>query len=380
MFNVILINYICQNKAMSTIKEVISAIEKFAPLSYQESYDNAGLIVGNANEEVKGVLLCLDSIEETIDEAISKKCNLVIAHHPIVFSGLKSITGKNYIERTIVKAIKNDIAIYAAHTNLDNVKQGVNKKIADKIGLEKLNILSPKSNELKKLVCFVPKTHLNEVRTALFNSGCGEIGNYDQCSFNIEGTGTFRAGENTNPFVGNKGEMHQEEEIRVESIFESYKQSKIISAMIAAHPYEEVAYDIYPLSNKNQEVGSGMVGELPKEMSETDFLQHLKQTFNAEGIRYTNLTNQPVKKVAVCGGSGSFLLPAAIQQGCDVFVTADFKYHQFFDAENKIVIADIGHYESEQFTVEIFDDIIKENFSTFATYFSETKTNPINYL
>jgi dinuclear metal center YbgI/SA1388 family protein len=365
---------------MSTIKEVISAIEKFAPLSYQESYDNAGLIVGNPNDEVKGALLCLDSVEATIDEAITKKCNLVIAHHPIVFSGLKSITGKNYIERTIIKAIKNDIAIYAAHTNLDNVKQGVNKKIADKIGLEKLSILSPKANELKKLVCFVPRSHLNEVRTGLFNSGCGEIGNYDQCSFNIEGTGTFRAGENTNPFVGNKGEMHQEEEIRVETIFESYKQSKIISAMIAAHPYEEVAYDIYPLSNKNKEVGSGMIGELPKEMSETEFLKHLKQTFNAEGIRYTNLKNKTVKKVAVCGGSGSFLLPAAIQQNCDVFVTADFKYHQFFDAENKIVIADIGHYESEQFTVEIFDAIIKENFSTFATYFSEIKTNPINYL
>lgn len=380
MFNVILINYICQNKVMATIKEVISAIERFAPLNYQENYDNAGLIVGNSDVEVKGVLLCLDSIEATIDEAVSKKCNLVIAHHPIVFSGLKSITGKNYIERTIIKAIKNDIAIYAAHTNLDNVKQGVNKKIADKIGLQHLTILSPKSNELKKLVCFVPKAHVNEVRNALFNSGCGEIGNYDQCSFNLEGTGTFRAGENTNPFVGNRGEMHQEEEIRVETIFESHKQSKIISAMIAAHPYEEVAYDIYPLSNKNKEVGSGMVGELAVEMSETDFLHHLKQTFKAKGIRYTDLRNRKVKKIAVCGGSGSFLLPQAIQQNCDVFVTADFKYHQFFDTENKIVIADIGHYESEQFTVEIFDAIIKENFSTFATYFSETKTNPINYL
>ena len=365
---------------MSTIKEVIQCIENVAPLPLQESYDNSGLIVGNDATEVTGVLVCLDSTEAVVEEAIRHQCNLVVAHHPIVFSGLKKINGKNYVERTIIKAIQHNIAIYAAHTNLDNVQNGVNKRICQKLGLTNTRILSPKKSQLKKLVTFCPVEQADTVRQALFAAGGGQIGNYDECSFNTEGFGTFRASGDANPFVGEKGVQHREKEIRIETLFESYREKPVLSALKASHPYEEVAYDIYPLDNVYQDVGSGMIGELESPMDEKAFLEHLKVSMMAGGIRYTPLTGLPVKKVAVCGGSGSFLLADAIRQGAQVFVSADFKYHQFFDADGRIVIADIGHYESEQFTRELFVDLLKENFSTFALRLSEVKTNPVHYL
>ncbi len=362
-----------------TIKDITNYLESIAPLALQESYDNAGLIVGNDSAEVKGILICLDSTEEIINEAIKHNCNLVIAHHPIVFSGLKKLNGKNYVERTVIKAIQNNIAIYAAHTNLDNIQRGVNAEICKRLGLKNCKILSPKKNLLKKLVTFCPFEQTEKVRQALFNAGCGHIGNYDECSFNAEGTGTFRPGEGTNPFVGEKGKQNLEKEIRIETIFESYNESKVIRALFESHPYEEVAYDIYALSNTYQNVGSGMIGELSSPLSEPDFLNHLKSTMKTGCIRHTKLTGKKVSKVAVCGGSGSFLLDDATREKADFFVTADFKYHQFFDADGKIVIADIGHYESEQFTKELFHDLLVKNFSTFAVRLSEVDTNPVKY-
>ena len=362
------------------IIDVINVIEDYAPLALQESYDNAGLIVGNKNDEVSGVLLCLDSTEEIVDEAIAKKCNLIVAHHPIVFSGLKKITGKNYIERTIIKAIQNNIAIYAAHTNLDNVYLGVNKMIGDKLGVDNPKILSPKKGLLSKLVVFVPNEKANEVRQAMFDAGAGQIGNYDECSYNLEGQGTFRAGDNTNPYVGEKGELHFEPETRVEVIVPDYKLSHVVAKMIQAHPYEEVAYDVYPLKNQWQQTGSGMYGELEQEVALKDFLNKIKEVFNVPVIRHTaNDLQKPVKRIAWCGGSGGFLLPDAKRVGADVFITGDFKYHQFFDAENDIIIADIGHYESEQFTIELFYELLTKNFSNFAIRLTEKNTNPINY-
>ncbi|MEO5571401.1 MAG: Nif3-like dinuclear metal center hexameric protein [Bacteroidia bacterium] len=361
------------------IEEIINVIEKFAPTSYQESYDNAGLITGDAGAEVTGVLISLDSTEEIIEEAIRKKCNVVLAHHPIIFSGLKKITGSNYVERTVIKAIQNNIAIYAAHTNLDNVAHGVNKKICDQLGLINCKILAPKKSLLRKLVTFIPGGHLEKVRAAIFSAGAGTIGNYDECSFNAEGTGTFRAGIGADPFVGKIGERHNEKEIRIETVFEAIHQSQIIMALIASHPYEEVAYDIYPLDNTYQHIGSGMIGDLENEMDEKDFLSMIKQSMNAGCIRHTRLRGKKVRKAAVCGGAGSFLLNDAIRQGAQFFVSADFKYHQFFDADDKIVIADIGHYESEQFTKDIFYNLIKEKFPTFALHFAETVTNPVSY-
>ncbi|MBL7883729.1 MAG: Nif3-like dinuclear metal center hexameric protein [Bacteroidia bacterium] len=362
------------------LKEITNYLESYAPLAYQESYDNAGLICGNENMHITGAVICLDSTEEVIDEAIALGCNLVIAHHPIVFSGLKKFNGKNYIERVIIKAIKNDIAIYAAHTNLDNMLNGVNAKIAEKLGLSNCKILSPIKNNLKKLATFCPEDKAEQLRTALFNAGAGSIGNYSECSFNTNGTGTFKAGNKTQPYVGEQGKLHYEKEVKIELIYESNKEGKVLKALFETHPYEEVAYDLIALSNEQQNIGSGLIGELSDELSEIDFLNHLKAKMKAGSVKYTQLLGKKVKKIAICGGSGSFLLKNAIQAQADVFVTADFKYHQFFDAENRIVIADIGHFESEQYTSELFYEILTKKFNTFALHLSKINTNPINYL
>lgn len=362
-----------------TIKEVISELEKKAPLFYQENYDNSGLIIGSKNTEVTGVLLSLDCTEDIVQEAIDKKCNLIISHHPIVFSGLKKINGNNYVERVVIKAIQNNIALYACHTNLDNVKLGVNHKIADKLGLINRQILAPKKNVLKKLVVFVPQNHAESLRNALFVSGAGNIGNYDECSFNTDGFGTFRGNDNSNPFIGEKGKRASEQEVRVEVIYEAYRENDILTSMRQNHPYEEIAFDIYGLDNFFQEIGSGLIGELPEEVPEIDFLRLLKDNFKTGSVRHTKLLGKNVKKIALCGGSGSFLLKNAINCKSDFYVSSDFKYHEFFDAESKLVIADIGHYESEQFTTEIFYEVLSNKFTNFATYLTEKNTNPVNY-
>lgn len=362
------------------LSEITSYIESIAPSSYQESYDNAGLIVGEPNMDVKAALICLDSTEKVLDEAVAKGCNLVIAHHPIVFGGLKRFNGKNYVERVVMKAIKNDIAIYAAHTNLDNVVSGVNSKIAEKLGLVNTRILQPKKGLLKKLVTFCPNDDAAKVRQALFDAGAGTIGDYDECSYNTDGYGTFRGGEDTNPHVGEKGKQHQEPETRIETIYPANKERNILQALFTAHPYEEVAYDIYPLENNYPQVGSGMIGELEEEIDEIEFLAKVKAAFQSGCVRHTDTLSKKVKTVAFCGGAGSFLLGDAIAQKADVFITGDFKYHQFFDAEGKIIIADIGHYESEQYTSELFAELLNKKFPKFATRLSEVNTNPINYL
>jgi dinuclear metal center YbgI/SA1388 family protein len=361
------------------LKNIITEIEKFAPLAYQESYDNCGLLTGNKEQEVTGAILCLDCTEAVVEEAIRKKCNLIIAHHPIIFGGLKKLNGNTYVERTVINAIQNNIAIYACHTNLDNVKLGVNKKIANKLGLINTQILAPKKSLLKKLVTFVPTTHLAQLQDSLFSAGAGNIGNYDSCSFVLEGTGSFRGNENSNPFIGEKGKLSLEKETRLEVIFETINESQIISALKQNHPYEEVAYDVYQLENTYQNIGSGMVGELEKPISEIEFLERLKSVFMLKLIKHTPLLNKSIKKVALCGGSGSFLLKNAINSKSDIYISSDFKYHEFFDAENKILIADIGHYESEQFTPEIFYEIISKKFPNFVSYLTETNTNPVNY-
>lgn len=361
------------------LANIIQQLEILAPLAYQETYDNSGLITGSPNMTITGALVCLDSTEAVIEEAIRSGCNLVIAHHPIVFSGIKKLNGKNYVERTIIKAIKNDIAIYAIHTNLDNVRNGVNKVICDRLGIKSTIVLSPKNNLLKKLVTYCPKNQADIVKSALFNAGAGFIGNYDECSFTSNGTGTFRGNELSKPVVGEKGVRHHEAESRIEVIFENQRIGILLKALRASHPYEEIAYDIYSLDNQYNDVGSGMIGEFAKPITSTAFLELLKSTMLTGCIRYTRAEKSMIQRVAVCGGSGSFLLAAAIQSGADAFVTADFKYHQFFDGEGKILIADIGHYESEQFTKELIYNYLKEKFTTFALRLSELNTNPINY-
>jgi len=361
------------------IIDITRILEEVAPRSLQESYDNSGLIVGDPNGECDKAMICLDSTEEVIDEAVSQGCGLVIAHHPIVFSGLKKFNGKNYVERVVMKAIKNDVAIYAIHTNLDNVfYRGVNERIAQKIGLTQTSILAPRSGDLKKLTTFVPESYLDQLRDAICDAGAGTIGNYDQCTFQVKGTGTYRPLEGSDPFIGEQGRRSEEEEIRIEVIYPQHAESKIIAAMKEAHPYEEIAYYSSDLRNSWQDAGAGLIGELDESLQPEDFLKHLKSSMNAEVIRFTPRTGS-IKRVAVCGGSGSFLLNRAIAQQADAFVTADFKYHQFFDAEGKLMICDIGHYESEQFTTELISDILSEKIPNFALIFAQRGTNPIQY-
>jgi dinuclear metal center YbgI/SA1388 family protein len=362
------------------VKSICELIEEIAPLSLQESYDNAGLLVGDSQKEVTSALVCIDITLEVIDEAISKNCNLIISHHPLIFTGLKRITGQNEVQRCVAKAIKNDIAIYAAHTNLDNVLDGVSGLMAKKIGLNNVRILQPKQNVLLKLVTYVPKIHSFAVREALFNAGAGQIGNYDSCSFNSDGTGTFKANENAQPFVGKFDELHSEPETKIEVILPDYLKYKVLDALISSHPYEEPAYDFIQLKNAWNQVGAGVVGELEVAEDELNFLNRMKEIFNVPTIRHTQLLGKKIKRIAVCGGSGSSFLNDAILAKADIFISGDFKYHEFFDADNRILIADIGHFESEQFTKDIFFEIITKKMPTFAVQISDSKTNPINYL
>lgn len=362
------------------IKEIVSALDRFAPLPLQDGFDNAGLQIGLTEAEATGALLCLDVTEAVLDEAIALGCNLVISHHPLIFKGYKSITGKDYVERCILKAIRNDMVLYAAHTNLDNAKGGVNYKIAEKIGLKHLQVLEPKRNSLLKLVTFVPTEQAERVRKALFAAGCGNIGGYDSCSYNLKGEGTFRAGENTHPFCGSIGELHREEEVRIETILPSYKKGEVVRALLSAHPYEEPAFDLYPLENEWTQAGAGIVGELETPETELEFLKRIKKIFEVECVKHNRLTGREIQKVALCGGAGAFLIPQAICSGADIFITGEIKYHDYFGHEDEILLAEIGHYESEQYTKEIFYSIIRDLFPNFALHLSKINTNPIKYL
>jgi len=361
------------------IKELVDFLNAQIPPGLQEEYDNSGLLLGDPAQDVTGVVVTVDVTEEVVDEAVRKEANFILAHHPLIFSGIKQLTGKNYVERTVIKAIQNGIAVYSAHTSLDNLKNGLNYKMADKLGLKNQRILRPAREQLLKLVFFVPHDHADKVRQGVFDAGAGIIGDYGGCSYNLEGKGSFIPGEESDPYVGKKGEMHFEEETRVETWVPRHLLGKVLQAMNQAHPYEEVAYDLYPLANDDKGSGSGLIGELDEEMPEKDFLDLLKKAFDAPAIRHTKLMYSFVKRIALCGGSGSFLLEDARREGADVFVSADFKYHQFFDADEHILIADIGHYESEWVAKEFFYELLTKKIHNFAVHYSEINTNPINY-
>lgn len=361
------------------LHEIAMMLEEFAPPSLQESYDNSGLLVGDPDLILSGILITLDITDEVLEEAKERGCNLVISHHPIIFKGLKRLTGKGMVERLVIKAIREGIAIYAIHTNLDSVVKGVSATLAGKLGLQNTRILAPRKGLLRKLVTFCPVDHADRVREALFVAGGGHIGNYDSCSFNMEGRGSFRAMEEAKPFVGEIGALHYEQEVRIETIYPAYSERNILAALKKAHPYEEVAYDLYTLENIHYDMGFGMFGELKEEMDANDFLAFLKKTTNTGCIRHTALLGKKIKMVALCGGAGSFLISEAIKAGADVFVTGDVKYHDFFEAENHLVIMDIGHYESEQFAKVLIHDLILEKFPTFASFISGVNTNPVHY-
>jgi dinuclear metal center YbgI/SA1388 family protein len=363
-----------------TISTIISVLEKMAPVFLQESYDNSGLITGLKQTECTGALLCLDVTESVIEEAISKKCNLVVAHHPIIFKGIKKFDPDYYVDKTIIAAIKNDIAIYACHTNMDNVINGVNGKIADKLNLINRKILQPKSSLIQKLAVFVPFEYQDALEKSLFEAGACEIGNYGECSFVSEGVGSFKPLEGADPHTGTMGIRTIQKEAKVEVVFPVWKQPAILNAMRSAHPYEEVAFELYTLQNKHQDIGAGIIGEFEQSVNTIDFLKELKSIFNVKCLKHTQIISDKIKKIAVCGGSGSFLIQDAIRANADVFITSDIKYHDFFEANDKLVLVDIGHFESEQFTIELFADVLKNNFPTFAHFKTDVHTNPVKYL
>ncbi|HPF02724.1 MAG TPA: Nif3-like dinuclear metal center hexameric protein [Bacteroidales bacterium] len=361
------------------LKDLASFLDTAVPVSFQEGYDNSGLQVGDPMKTISSGLLSLDVTEQVLDEAIGSACDVIISHHPVIFNPLKQISGKNSVERVIMKAIRNDVAVYSAHTNLDIVENGVSRKLAGKIGLKNVKVLTPLKHRLLKLVTFIPADHLDRVRDAVFAAGAGFIGAYDRCGFTVEGSGSFRAGEGSRPFAGEKGRTHFEKEIRFETILFSYMKRGVVKALLESHPYEEVAFDLYPLENENLNAGLGCVGNLPEPVDEKSFLTMLKENLGSGSIRYSNLTGKKISKVALCGGSGGQLTGDAIASGADAFVTADLKYHSFFEAENRILLVDAGHYETEKFSTELLYDLITKKFPKFALRFSEINTNPINY-
>lgn len=362
------------------LSQITDFLNSRFPLSLQESYDNCGLLAGNPDTEIKGVLICIDVTDEVMDEANVKNCNLIVSHHPLIFTGIKSLTGQTPTERLVIRAIRENIAIIALHTNLDNHYEGVNKMLCSKLGIMQAEILRPMPGTLRKLVTFCPPSHASEVRDALFNAGAGHIGNYDSCSYNIHGEGTFRALEGANPFIGETGKLHTEAEIRIETIFHAFLENEIIKALKLAHPYEEVAYDIYPVNNTDHRIGAGMIGHLAEKTDAKTFLMHVKEILRIGCIRHTHFENKKIQKVAVCGGSGSFLIKDAIRCNADIYITGDIKYHDFFIPGSNMMLADIGHYESEQFTKELIYTLLKKKFTTFALFISGTNTNPVNYL
>lgn len=361
------------------IKDVLKVLEAFAPSVYQENYDNSGLIYGNLDQNLTGILVTIDITETVLEEAVKENCNLIVAHHPIVFKPLKTLTGKNYVERVLIKAIQRNVALYAIHTNLDNIMGGVSFQIASVLGLKDVKVLAPTTHNLYKLTTFCPQEYANQVLEALWQAGAGQIGNYQDCSFRTEGIGTYRPNEKAKPFVGVQGVLEQASETRLEVIFPAHCKTDVMKALRKAHPYEEIAYYLHLLENENQEVGAGAIGFLENEMSERSFLILLKAKMRASVVRHTALLGKPIRKVAVCGGSGAFLLPKALAQQADIFITADIKYHDFFEADGRILLADIGHYESEAFTKNLIADILQKADLSVPIKISQISTNPINY-
>ncbi len=361
------------------IEEVVHYLNERIPPAYAEDFDNVGLLLGDPKQQVSGVLITLDTLEAVVEEAITKNCNLIVSFHPIIFSRLKTITGKTYVERVVQKALRHGIGIYATHTALDNHRHGVSNRICEQLGLMNRSILIPKRDTIKKLITFVPMEQADTVREALFNAGAGNIGNYDHCSFNISGTGSFKANEEADPVIGEKGKEHREREIQIGVTYAAHRESEVLKVLMQTHPYEEVAYEITGLHNVNQHIGMGMIGELPSEMNEADFLSFVKERMQTPVIRHSKLLQRPIKRVAVLGGSGSFAISNVVRAKADIFITADLKYHDFFKAEGRLILADIGHYESEQFTKNLLHTCLSEKFPNFAIVLSKTNTNPVTY-
>ncbi|MBP5687674.1 MAG: Nif3-like dinuclear metal center hexameric protein [Muribaculaceae bacterium] len=361
------------------VKEITDAIEAVAPLYLQESWDNSGMQVGDQDSEVTGVVLCTDVREEIVDEAIERGANMIISHHPLLFRGLKKIVGRSYQERIVAKAIKNDITIYCAHTNMDSAVGGVNFKMAEKLGMTGVRVLDPQQGTQRKIVVFVPTEAVAMVEKAMCDAGAGRLGNYDNCTYSMNGEGHYRALDGAEPWAGKVGEKHSEPEVRLEVLVHKALCGRVVAAMIKAHPYEEPAFDIIALENGDKYAGLGVIGDVEPQDAR-GFLEKVKNAFEVEAVRYSGNLDRQVRRVAMCGGAGADFIGLAMSQGADVYITGDMKYHEFQGNEERIILADIGHYESEHYTKEIFYDIISKKNPNFAVDFAKSEKNQVKYL
>ena len=361
------------------VQELLKTLEQWAPTAYAEDFDNVGLLIGNSQSKCSGVMITLDCTEAVINEAIADNCNVIISFHPILFSGLKKITGANYVERVAIKAIEHKISIIALHTRLDNHPDGVSNILCKRLKIKKSQVLIPKKDNLKKLVVYVPENYTEAILESLHKAGAGNLENYKECSFLLEGTGRFMGIDKSNPHIGKPSEKISLKEIQINVVFESHLYHDIQKALREAHPYETIAYEVYSLINSFSEVGMGRIGSLKKEMDLSSFLNFVKKQLNSKVIRHSPPTNKLIKKVAVLGGSGSFAIEDAKRQGADAFITADLKYHQFYQGEKSLLLVDVGHYESEQYIKNLIFDYLTEKLPSFAFVLSRTKTNPVNY-
>jgi dinuclear metal center YbgI/SA1388 family protein len=360
------------------IKDIINHLELLAPPHYQEEFDNTGLLTGDTKTNVTGVLITLDCLENVVDEAIEKKCNLIVSFHPIIFTGLKHLQPLDYVRRAVVKAIKNDIAIYAIHTALDVAHGGVSYRMAQEMGLENVTTLIPKKQIIKKIITYVPITDVEKVKEALFTAGAGNLGNYSECSFTITGQGTFKGDENSNPVIGEQLKRETLEEKQLSMSFLPHLEKAVVAALMHSHPYEEVSYELSTLENAYQNIGMGVIGSFSMPLDQADFLIKTKSVFKTNMVKHSLSQKQKIKKVALLGGSGAFAIKNALQAGADAYITADLKYHDFFQAKD-LLLCDVGHYESEQFTKNLLHEYLTKKFSNFAILCAQAQTNPVNY-
>jgi len=363
-----------------TCGEIFKYIRSWAPEEIAWNKDNVGLQVGSAKRKVKNILLALDLNMKVIIEAVKKDCNIIITHHPLLFNPLRKIdTDQDNTSLLVEKLIKHDITLFSAHTNLDFTKDGVSFELAKTLKLTNLRFLSNIKSAQYKLIVFVPEGHIEKVASAIFENGGGIIGEYSNCSFRTKGQGSFKGSKKTSPSIGKKLNYEKTDEIKLEVLIDSWKLNEILSAIRSVHPYEEIAYDVYPLNNENVNYGIGAIGELHTAMNQREFFNHVSKSLKINNFRYTTGKTNKIKTVAVCGGSGSEVIPAAIKKGADALITADIKYHTFFDNERKILLIDAGHYETEIFSLNEVNkrlaDLIKKKKNKVFKY--NGSTNPV---
>lgn len=361
------------------LKTLLAGLEQWVPFVWQENYDNAGLILGDPNQQIRKALVCFDVTPEVVDEAVRNEADLILSHHPAIFKGIKRINPASRLGYMLKQSLCHDIAWCALHTNLDNTLSGVNSWLCEHLGLQEVRPLVPLQGIYGKLQVYVPEAYAEKLRQALAEAGCGAGTKYDTCSYTSRGEGRFRAGSQAHPFTGRIGELHCEAECKIECLYPLHKTRQVLDVLRTNHPYEEPAFDLLPLQNEAVEQGAGAIGILPETMQERELLDKLKELTGVHCIRHSGFQGRRIKKIALCGGSGGSFIANACGQKADVYITGDLKYHDFTDTEPGTWLVDIGHFESEKFAMELIFRFIRKNFPNFAVSISEQAKNPVSF-